>query len=411
MTGKMVFMFPGVGSQYPGMGKQFYDDFSVFREAIDEASDVLGRDIAKMCFLEPDKEELSKLENAQLTILAFSVGIFRVYMQEIGIEPGFCLGHSLGEYSALCCSGVISFADALELVRQRGMIIGKISEPLDGTMMWVINLEKEKVEKVCKEVSKGEDNEGTVFVSAYDTPTQTSISGRKDVVMTAARRLEQEGAIVYPLMFSGPFHSPLMEEAARQMKTVLQQFTFGDPIYPVIANRNARPYEGKESVIDNLSLQLVSPIRWQDSIDYVTAQEITIAIEMGPKDVLKFLLKKITQTIHPFTIDKDLETLKEKFLIGPEEYLHIIGKCLGIVVSTKNRNADLETYEKQVVMPYRKIESLYERLKSEGKSPTREEVEEALNMLEGVLAAKKVPQSEQQRGFNKVLGGRIVGKG
>jgi [acyl-carrier-protein] S-malonyltransferase len=316
----------------------------------------------------------------------------------------------LGEYSALCCSGVISFADALELVRQRGMIISKVSEPLDGTMMWVINLEAEKVEKVCREVSRDKENKKKVYVSAYDTPTQTSISGRKDVVMTAARRLEQEGAIVYPLMFSGPFHSPLMEEAARQMKTVLQQFTFGDPVYPVIANRNARPYEGKESVIDNLSLQLVSPIRWRDSMDYAAAQEITIAIEMGPKDVLKFLLKKSTPTIQPFTIDKDFETLKEKFLIGPEEYLHIIGRCLGIVVSTKNRSDDLEIYEKQVVMPYRKIERLYERLKTEGKSPTKEEVEEALNMLEGVLAAKKVPQSEQQRGFSKVLGGRIVGK-
>jgi [acyl-carrier-protein] S-malonyltransferase len=411
MIGKMVFMFPGVGSQYPGMGRRFYEDFRVFRETVDEAGEILGRDLAKMCFLEPDKEELSKLENAQLSILVVSVGMFRVYMEEIGIGPSFCMGHSLGEYSALCCSGVISFTDALELVRQRGIIINKVSEPLEGTMMWVINLEAGKVEDVCREVSRERESSEKVYVSAYDTPTQTSISGRKDVVMIAARRLEQEGAIVYPLMFSGPFHSPLMEEAARQMKAVLQRFSFGDPVYPVIANRSARPYEGKGSVVDNLSQQLVSPIRWKDSLEYAAAQEVVTGIEIGPKDVLKFLSNKITRAVKAFTLDKELGALKERFLIGPDEYLHIIGKCLGIAVSTKNRGDDPEIYEKQVIMPYRKIESLYERLKSGGTPPTREEVEGALDMLEGVLAAKKVPESEQQRGFSKVLGGRVVGRG
>jgi len=403
---KMIFMFPGVGSQYAGMGKQFYEDFSVFRETIDEAGDILGWDLPKMCFLEPDKEELSKLENAQLIVMAFSVALFRVYMQEIGIEPAFCMGHSLGEYSALCCSGVISFPGALELVRQRGSIISNVSASLDGTMMWVINLEQEKVEKVCQEVS---ESRGKVYISAYDCSTQTSISGSNDAVMTAARKLEGEGAIVYPLKFSGPFHSPLMEEAARRMRAVLEQYLFKDPVYPVIANRTARPYEGKESVIDNLSLQLVSPIHWKDSLDYAAAQGAAVAIEMGPKDVLKFLVKKNTQTIRPFTMDKDLEALKEKFLVKPEEYLQVIGKCLGVVVSTKNRNDDSEAYEKEVVAPYMRIANLYETLKSQGKTATREQVQEALNMMHAVLAAKKVPQVEKQQRFDKLFGERVIG--
>ena len=404
---KIVFMFPGVGSQYVGMGKGFYENFKVFKETVDEAGDVLGQNLAKMCFLDADKDELSRLENAQLTVLTLSVGIFRVYMKEIGIKPDCCMGHSLGEYSALCCSGVIRFADALELVRQRGSIIGEVSSSLEGTMMWVVNLDRGKVEAICNDVCEAGKE---VYISAYDAPTQTSMSGHTDAVMTAAKQMEKAGAIVYPLKMSGPFHSPLMEEASQRMRSTLRQYTYEDPLYPVLANRNAQLYQGKESVIDNLSLQLISPIRWKDSLDYLAAQGVTTAIEMGPKDVLKFLVKKNSDEIQPFTMDNeaDLNKLKEKYLVREDEYLGLIGKCLGVAVSTKNRNHDNDVYEREVVKPYMRVAALYEQWETGGKSPTVNQVEDALKTLRSILLAKKVPEQEQQLRFNKILGSRII---
>jgi [acyl-carrier-protein] S-malonyltransferase len=404
---KLVFMFPGVGSQYVGMGKTFYDRFEVFRQTMDEGSERLGLDLPGLCFEKKNATELSKLENAQLALVTLSVGIFKVYMQEIGIPPNFCMGHSLGEYSALSCAGVMEFADALELVKKRGEIINHVSASVSGTMMWVINLDQEKVAHICREVSQPG---AEVYISAYDSPTQTSISGHNDSIMTAAKKLETEGAIVYPLKMSGPFHSPLMEQAAQEMKAILEQYSYKDPLYPVLANRNAQPYENKESVVQHLSQQLISPIRWQDSIAYIEKQGTTIAIEIGPKDVLKFLMKKNSSAVQPYTMDneKDLQTLRDTFLVDETEYLQVVGRCLGVAVSTKNRNDDNESYERDVIQPYRRIEHLYETFKAEGKTPSKEQVEEALHTLHSLLQAKKVPSLEQERGFGKVLGGRVL---
>jgi len=192
---KIAFMFPGVGSQYLGMGEYFFKNFSLFRQTIEEASDTLSFDISSLFFKDKgaSANELAKLENAQLTVLTVSIGLFRIYMQEIGILPSYCMGHSLGEYSALCCSRVIDFADVLHLVRQRGLIINEVSTEQDGTMMWIINLEIETVEKVCQEISQKEKK---IYISAYDSPTQTSISGHNEIIMTAAEKLQDLGAIV-----------------------------------------------------------------------------------------------------------------------------------------------------------------------------------------------------------------------
>lgn len=301
---KIVFLFPGVGSQYVGMGKSLYDSFRSFKETIGEASEILQMDLARLCFLPGNKVELDRLENSQSALLAFSIATYRVFMQEIGIKPSYCMGHSLGEYSALCCAGVIRFPDALRLVKERGLIINKVVPAIDGTMAWVINLDTKIVDSVCKEASA----EGqAVYVSAYDSPYQSSISGHTNALMKAARELEKKGAIVYPLKLNGPFHSPLMKEAAEKMRFILQQYNYEAPAYQVIANRNALPYNGPGSVIDNLSLQLISPIFWRASIEFLLEKEAEIAIEMGPKNVLKFLTKKNTNSIHTYTTDNNRE--------------------------------------------------------------------------------------------------------
>lgn len=404
---KIAFLFPGVGSQYVGMSKTLYDNFKIFKETLEEAGDILKIDFASLSFSKDKKEELDRLDIAQLTLLTFSTAAYRVYMQEIGIQPHYCMGHSLGEYSALCSAGVIQFPDALELVRQRGSILKEVSAGIDGTMMWVINLDNQIVEDVCQKASKpGQE----IYVSAYDSPTQTSISGHTAVLMKTAKELEQKGAIVYPLKLSGPFHSPLMKEASERMKAVLQQYEYKSPQYPVIANRDAQPYTDAGSVVDNLSLQLISPISWRASVEYLLQQKVEIAVEIGPKNVLKFLMAKNTNAVRVYTTDnqKDLESIGNDLLIKEDEYLRIIGKCLGAAVSTKNRNDDAEEYEQKVIKPYRRIESFYKEFSEKGKSPGKDQVKEAMELLGAILSAKKVPEQEYSYWTENVLGSKFI---
>ncbi len=403
----MAFLFPGVGSQYVGMGRSLYDSFKIFKETIEEAGDILKLEMSELFFSPARQAELDQLENAQSALLAASIAVYRVFKQEIGLQPHYCMGHSLGEYSALCAAGVIPFADALRLVRQRGLIVNEVSAALDGTMAWVVNLDWQVVDKLCRQRSRrGEE----VYVSAYDSPSQTSISGHTGALMSTARELEKEGAIVYPLKLSGPFHCPLMQGAAEKMVAVLKEYKYEEPQYPVIANRQARPYDGGASVVDNLSQQLISPIRWQASLNYLIQQGVEIAVEMGPKNVLKFLVRKNTSAIHTYITDKsqDLQSIQAELVLKEGEYLRTIGKCLGAAVGTRNRRGGGEAYEREVVAPYRKMETLFQELRSGGSQPRPQHVRDAVRLLQLILVAKRVPQQEQAYWLNHVYGGKLL---
>jgi [acyl-carrier-protein] S-malonyltransferase len=306
---KNVFMFPGVGSQKTGMGKSFYDSFHIFRETFNEAGDILKINLSELCFSPERKKELEQLENSQAALITLGVGIYRVFQKEIGIKSQFFMGHSLGEYSALCCAGVIDFPDALELVKQRGIILHEAASTMNGIMAWVINLDNKIVERVCEEARReGEP----VFVSAYDAPCQSSISGAKDSVVKIGKILEKHGAIVYPLKMTGPFHCPSMKPAADKIKSILGNYDFHLPVSPVIANFSAQPYKDLNDVTENLSQQLTNPLRWQMSIRYIEAQGVEEAVEFGADKVLKHLLKNNSDHIKVFSLDNvgDMEALK-----------------------------------------------------------------------------------------------------
>jgi len=406
---KIALLFPGVGSQYVGMGKTLSAEFPVFYQTFVEASDRLHLDMLGLCRGDRGVAELSRLDNAQLLVFTYSIALFRIFEQRLGLKPAFCLGHSLGEYSALCAAGVMPFPVGLDLVKERASIISRVSSTLDGTMMWVINLDQEKVAGVCREMT---DSGRAVYVSAFDSPTQTSISGPTGAIMAAARQLEKLGAIVYPLKLAGPFHCPLMAAAAKEMAGVLAGCTFADPLFPVVANCSAAVYAGKETVADNLSRQLVSPIRFRDSISWLVGQGVSTAVEIGPKDVLKFLLKKNTPAIRAFSLDNQEDTvlLENEFLLKPEEYGQVIGRCLGAAVSTPNRTADREMYEKGVVLPYTHLSALYRGIRADGENIGRAELDGALAMLRLIMRGKGAPEAEQEKKIQLVLGGKGPGQ-
>jgi [acyl-carrier-protein] S-malonyltransferase len=387
------------------MGEYLFNNYPEVRDAFEEAGDVLAINLKSLCFNPSQKEALNRLENAQVALVALSVGMYGVYRRETGVEPFCCLGHSLGEYSALCCAGGIAYADVLRLVRERGAIINRAASALQGTMMWVINQEVEKVEQLCREaLSQG----NAVYVSAYDTPFQCSISGATDAVVSVARTLEKMGALIFPLKLSGPFHSPLMQQAAAEMSGVLAQYRYHPLRCPVIANRNAAPYQGVDQLPENLARQLVSPVRWKDSLDYLVAQGVTTAVEIGPKDVLQFLVKKNTDRIraYPFNKADDVQAVKETLRVDPSAYLQIMAGCLGVAVSCKNRNPDPSGYQQGIVEPYRAMEALYHRFKTGAAPPPVAEVRQSVALLKQVLAHKQVSGPEQQQKVGKLLQGK-----
>ena len=403
---KIAFVFPGVGSQYSGMCESLYSNFKIFKDTIDEASDILHTDMSDLMLAENKAKSLSELTNAQCALVAAGYATFRVFMSELGILPDYCMGHSLGEYSALCCAGMISYSDALNLVTTRGKIITEASKKLNGTMVWVVNVQAETVNNLCAEV-RAEGME--VYVSAYDSSTQTAISGSKEAIEHIAPLLEKLGAIMYPLKLSGPFHSPLMQEAAAKMQKELENCTYSEGNFKVVANYNAKPYEGFQQIPDYLMKQLVNPIHWKQSLDFLIEQNVIHTVEMGPKSVLKFLIEQNTNKIVPFSLNeaRNVEELTDKLVVNSDSFISIIGECLGTVVSSRNYIPDNPNYEQEVVKPYNTIKSIYDD-SSKHEDIQKDTVRQVISSTGKILEAKKIPAVVIDQKLDKILNGKYL---
>lgn len=398
-----VFMFPGVGSHYTGMGAYLYHRYSMARETFEEASDTLHLDMTSLCFSKDQQQQLNRLEHAQAALVCVSVAAYRVFVQEMEFEPDAMLGYSLGEYSALCCAGAASLSDTLQLVYQRGAIVSRQAAAIDGTMAWVTNLEATVVEETCREMSTTAD---PVYLSAYDTPYKTSISGSHRMIRAVGEALVERGGIVIPIQMSGPFHSPWMQPAADEFKPLVHSVALRPPRIPVIANWNGRPYGDQvEEVATNLVLQLVNPVHWHSSAEYALQRGMRVAVEIGPKNVLQYLMKSLSPTLRTFTFDKEKDVLEASrgLLVQDSDYLSIMARCLTAVVAVKNRNASREEYAKYVMEPYRQIEARYEALRAAEERPLYEDAVAAIDMLKLALETKRVPVQEGNHRMQQAL--------
>jgi [acyl-carrier-protein] S-malonyltransferase len=231
-------------------------------------------------------------------------------------------------------------------------------------------------------------------------------------VNQAGETLKGMGARVIPLKVSAPFHSPLMQPAADSLKEELSKYTYSDLKYPVISNVTAEAYKGKESIIENLFQQIVKPVQWMASMKYLQGQGIEMALEMGPQNVLKNLMKKNVPEISVYSYDKeeDVKVVKEKLAGGvtladadKNAKLKLIIRCIAITVCTRNRNWNNDEYQKGVVEPYRKVQQMLDTLEKEDREPALEQMTEALEMLRSVFVTKKTPVEEQIERFNQVF--------
>lgn len=284
-----AFVFPGQGSQYVGMGKDLYSTFKIARTTFEEASDVTGVDLCRVCF-EDRYGELTHTINAQPAIVTVSVAALRVISEETEIKADYVAGHSLGEYTALVASEAMDFRDAVWIVRKRGEYMQNAVPLGVGAMSAIIGLQRHEVEKICSEASV---NGFIVTPANFNAPSQTVISGNKEAVDRATDIARSNGAKrVIPLEVSAPFHCPLMAPAAEKLGMDLEKIDISKYKIPVVTNVDAKlntdPLKTKGILVD----QVKSPVKWYESIKLLYDIGVRKFLEIGPGKTLSGLIKR-----------------------------------------------------------------------------------------------------------------------
>jgi [acyl-carrier-protein] S-malonyltransferase len=292
-----VFVFPGQGSQFVGMGKELAGRYPVARSTFEEADDMLGFKLSRLCFDGPEKE-LGLTENTQPAILATSIAILRV-LQTTGRDPDLVAGHSLGEYSAVVCAGGMDFGEALRVVRERGRLMQEAVPVGQGGMAAIFGLDEEQVLEICEEEARSE----VVTPANLNGAGQIVIAGHVEAVQRVTHLADRRGARrVVLLPVSAPFHCRLMMPAQKQLKKILSKVRFKDLQYPLVNNVDAEVIQSAPAVRDGLIRQVSSPVRWEACVREMISRGATSVHEIGPGRVLTGMVRRIERSINAISI-------------------------------------------------------------------------------------------------------------
>lgn len=405
---RLAVVFPGQGAQHVGMGRALCERFPVARETFAEASEALGYDLARLCGEGPE-EQLGRTVHAQPAILTCSVAVWRVLEKECGLAPVLGAGHSLGEFSALACAGVLAFGDAVRLVEARGRFMQRAAPLGSGGMAAVFGLPGARVEALCAELSAGGER---VWVANFNSAEQVVISGTSAGVKRACERLTAEGGVTHEMKISIPAHTALMRPAAEQLAEALARVPLADARFPVISNATVEPYQQAAMVRDNLVRQLTRPVQWRRIMALLAEGSFDAILEVGPRTVLRDLFKMEFPRTPCFAVGDEtgVEAVR-RFLARPPPgtleaqpgWAEFLPRCLALAVATRNRAADASRYEAAVVEPYRKLEALRRAQREQGQVPTREQIRQGAELLRRILRSKKLPEPDRARRFQRLL--------
>jgi len=299
---KVAYIFPGQGSQKVGMGRDLYDNFDSAKEVFDQADEVLGFALSRLCFEGPE-EELRQTINQQPALVTVGFACLKAaYDSKELPSPTFVTGHSLGEYTALAAAEVLDFATTVYLARNRGRLMHEAGLRKSGGMAAIIGLDETSLSDICAETD--------TKIANINCPGQLVVSGAKENLAKAIALAKARGAYrTIPLPVSGAFHTPLMQSAVDGMGEIIATLQFHKPLIPIIANTTAQPLTTAEQVKAELLRQLCNGIQWQRSIEYMINNGVTTFIEIGPGRVLSGLVKRIDKNVKTLNIG-DAEAIK-----------------------------------------------------------------------------------------------------
>ncbi|WP_027084591.1 ACP S-malonyltransferase [Cohnella panacarvi] len=405
---KIGWLFPGQGSQYPGMGKSLTDRYAVARLMFEEASDALGWDVLKLC-AEGPSSELTDTRNAQPAILTCGVAAFRAWSEEGGLSPSAGAGHSLGEFTALASSGTIALADAVKLVRSRGELMQEAARERPGGMAAISGLPDERLETLLRQASV---EHSEVVLAGINSRNQRVVSGDREALRRLEDLLSGQSVRLTPLNVSGAFHSPCMEAAASRFRGHLEACVFRESEWPVISNVTGVPHdEDPANRIRLLVSQLTEPVRWLACMETMVSLGMTHLIEAGPGRVLSRMWESFESAVGVRSLDDGLDSAV-RFVTGDNDrrlgqrsdYSAFLPRCLAIAVATRNRCTDETAYRAGVIEPYRKVEKLVRQMKESGRQPTDDELRQGLEMLCSVFATKGTDQEERSYRLDRLVG-------
>lgn len=396
---RIAVVFSGQGSQYLGMGKELYMKYDIVKEIFEEAQDCVGYDLKTLLF-KGSISSLCRIEKFSVAITVVGYAAFRVYMSEVGIEPILLAGHSVGEIGALAASEAISFKDALQIAKFRGELAQKVYDEHGGSMGIVDNLTIDQVSEVCK---KFED----VDIACYNASNQIALSGREDSLSKVFEELCQIGGLVTPLLTSPPLHSKKMQPMCEIFQKYLNNISFQPCRWPVISNVFAKEYgQDTGTYADNLSLQLIEPVRWTDIVDVIAKNQITDIVEMSAMSVLGKLIKNKYSYLNVFKLgsEEDILCIREHLMKEEHVRKNVIIQCLKICTCSENHYFESdEIYEREVLNPWNELEQLQSKIEKEGKILAEDEIKMALMQLLRILNGKRTPLNEKEDWINSLF--------
>ena len=297
---KVALVFPGQGTQYTGMGSALYKEFAGIRDVFHRASSLLGKDVSRLCF-EESQENLDLTVNTQIAVLTFNIALYSVFVEKTAIAPVVICGHSLGEYCALYAAGAIDFDDVFPLVQTRARYHHEAVLPGEGAMGVIIGMDDDAVEKLCGEINSKQQQVSLVI---YNAPGQVVVSGHAAAVEKVMQAAKEKGAMkAVRLPISVPCHCSLLKGAADQFAENLNKIEFKNFITPVIPNCDPALFYTRENARELLTRQIVSPVRWRQTVEKMAAMGVETIVEIGPRRTLCGLIKRINKNIQLYSIE------------------------------------------------------------------------------------------------------------
>lgn len=388
---KYAFLFPGQGAHYIGMAKPFYEDSSVVRQTFEEASDILNCSMANICF-SGTMSNLNRAENMQTALLTVSIAIYRDFFSKTGIHPHYCAGHSLGEYAALVSAGALYFTDALQIIKHRGELTQKLIDNNIGLMSICEQIELKKIETFCE---KQKVKNHYVAISCFNAPDQVAISGTQEAIENVERYVRENGGAITHLIGSAPMHSELMKDIYADLQTVLSSVKFNRFRYPVIANVTGKPYNAFLEPKNILSEQIIKPVLWYQTIEYLKQHGVTAYIEMSPKNVLGNLVESLVLKNKIYSTGNYKYYKKVLSNLESHQIPSIYDLCLAAVASTKNNNLnqDGQTEIFEYTKELRKLSKFAQDNQIEIDILN---VKDAIEILKEILKIKHISENDQK---------------